>query len=75
MKHITEMTVKEVVELYLSGVELSIEDDTYAQEFFWDEISKAYAIKNEEERARYLQTLDYIKQNEDTFVDLGERHE
>lgn len=75
MKHITEMTIKEVIELYLSGVELSIEDDTYAQEFFWNEISKAYAIKSIEERTRYLQTLDYVKKIEDTFIDLGDRHD
>jgi hypothetical protein len=61
MKHITEMTIKEVVELYLSNVVLDEEDDIYAQEFYWNEICDAFAIKDLNERSKYLQSLDYKK--------------
>lgn len=59
-KHITQMTIKEVVELYLSDVVLDEEDDIYAQEMYWDYIHNAHAIKDLTERQEYLNKLDVM---------------
>lgn len=59
-KHITQMTIKEVVELYLSDIELDEEDDVYAQEMYWDYIYDAHMIKDLEKRQEYLDKLDVM---------------
>lgn len=59
-KHITQMTIKEAVELYLSDIELDEEDDVYTQEMYWNYIHDAYMIKDLEERQEYLDKLDVM---------------
>jgi hypothetical protein len=59
-KHITQMTIKEVVELYLSDVVLDEEDDVYAQEMYWRYIYDAHMIKDLDKRKEYLDKLDVM---------------
>lgn len=61
-KHITQMTIREIVELYLSDVKLDEEDDIYAQETCWYEIVDAWEIKDLKKREEYLKSIDVMKE-------------
>lgn len=58
-KSVHDMTVREIVELYMSNVDLDIEDDIFIQEFFWSYISNARSITDGTERDEYLKTLEF----------------
>lgn len=63
-----KMTVKEVVEYYLSGNDLSEHDDVLVQELYWNYIVTANSIVDLQQRAEYLNTLNFCLDDELEFI-------
>lgn len=57
MKHVTEMSKKEVLELYISNEKLDYSDEVYLVENFSKELYEISKIIDKEERTKYLNKL------------------